>query len=266
MRHAGVVMTAVIFLFWGTMNTLLVFRERKKESLGQYRAHVAAFHKDALLRERWFSIFRKNVKIGYTGFKFEKVFAAEGIEIRSTVESKVKIELFGASQWVEIQGLLVADDAMKPVSLRLDATLETLPAMSLTGKREGDSFQLSIETGFLPPVRLSLPLQELQLGDAFGPSLPIAGLEVGETFEVPCFDPIALERALATVRVVARETRSTSGLSVDAFRIETTFRGVMSLSWVTEAGEVLLQELGPPFEGVRLIGDTPQNAKRINPK
>jgi len=264
LKHIGLFLTLIVFAFWGTMNSLVILREREIANLDKYRAGFRRFLGTDFLRERWMSIYRKNRKIGYTGYRFEKVFALEGVEVHSSLESEVKIEVLGSEQWVEIEGNMVADEELRPISLRLEVTVQDQPAATLVGRREEDRLALTLSAAGQKVALPSLSLEELYLGDALVPTLPVAGLRIGETFAVPCFDPVKLGRSVATVEVKAKETRDMDGLPVDAYCLETTFRDVTSKSWVTEAGELMVQELGPPFQDIVLRRSNREEAQRIN--
>jgi hypothetical protein len=245
------------------MNSLVYLRQLEVESLDQYRAGVTSFLGTNLFRERWLGIYKKNRKIGYSGATFEKVFAAEGIEMHSVLESKMDLELLGRAFRVELDGTLVLDANMKPTNLQVDALFEGTARLTLSGHREGEQFVLTVKQGAFPIFRLPLHLEELCLGNGLVPSLPVAGFRVGDVYRVPCFDPITLGRGIATVTVVSKKTREVDGLAADVFCLETSFQNVQSKSWVTGTGELLKQELGPPFEDVILRRETRESARRF---
>ncbi|MBI4603500.1 MAG: hypothetical protein HY721_16230 [Planctomycetes bacterium] len=262
MKHLGSILTAAVFAFWGAMNSLVFLRQLELEGLDRYRSGVTQFLGTGFLRERWMGIYRGGRKIGYTGYTFEKVFALEGIEVHSTLESRLEIEVFGVRQRVEIHGTLVADKELKPLSLQLDAKFQSQPAVTLAGRRGEGKLLVDVKVGSSAPFKMSLPLEELHLGDALVPSLPIAGLRAGDELRVPCFDPITLSRSVATVRVLRKEVIELDGMSVEAHYLETTFRGIVGKSWVNDASEVLIQRFGPPLGDVVLRKERRENAQR----
>ncbi len=265
MKHLGAVLTFAAFTLFAAMNTLVLLRERDIANLDKYRAGVTSFLGNELFRERWMSIHKrdgargKDRRIGYSGYTIEKTFALEGVEIVQTMESRVEIEPFGK---LDLAGTLVADKDMKPVSLRGTVSFANQPRLEITGERKQGKFLLSLKAGFIPFPATELPLEELHLGDMFVPTLPIAGFHVGDSFHVPCFDPITRTRDTAAVNVVSRQVLSVNGPPVDAYCLETAFRGLRSKSWVTEAGELLVQELGPPLEDVYLKRTTRAEIRR----
>jgi hypothetical protein len=248
------------------MNTLVVLRQRELASLDQFRSGFTQFLGSNFLREQWMSIYKENKKIGYVGYRFEKVFALERVEIHSTLESKVKIDLLGLERWIEVDGTLLADQEMHPISLRLDLGIEGQPLAALVGRREEGKLALSLRTGGKSLKIASVPLGELHLGNTLVPTIPMAGFKVGDSYKVSCFDPLTFRPEMIKVEVTSQEARDIDGLPVDAYCLESTFRGVKNKSWVTDAGELIRQELGPPFENIVLRQDDAIVAKRINTK
>lgn len=263
MRFAGIACAIGIFVFWASMNTLVVLKQREVRILNRYRKGVDSFLGTDLLRERWLGIYRKNRKIGYTGSTFEKVFAQEGAEINGRVESRMEMDVLGTRVPVELDGDFTLDAAMKPIHLRLDVSLAGAIPISLVGRRRGEKFRIAVKQGATDLVGVELPLEEFFLGDGLVPALPVSGFAVGERFGVPCFDPVTMSRSTAEVKVVARETQEIGGLQTDCYRLETQFRDMKSTSYVTGTGELLKQEFGPPLEDIVLRRETRENARRF---
>ncbi len=262
MKHAGTLLTVLVFAFWGTMNALVVIRERRVASLDQYRAGVTSFLGNTFFRERWMSVYRKGKYIGYTGGTMEKTLTADGMVIWQTLESRVEAEPIGA---VELSGTLVSDQELRPTTLNVNVRASAIEA-HISGKRSGNKFVVQIKNSLLPLPSIELPLEELFLGDALAPSLPVAGFKVGDKLDVPCFDPITFKREIAQAVIVSRAVKELDGVLVDSYQIETIFKGVKSSSWVNESGELLLQEFGPPLEDYVLRRTTHQNIERLEKK
>lgn len=244
------------------MNSLVALREMERKDLDKYRQGVSSFLGGELYRERWLGIYKKNKRVGYTGYVFEKVFAAEGVEFHSSVECRMEIDPFGQPQVMSLTGSLVLDEGMKPIHLRVDANLDRALSVLVTGKRREGMFALEAHAGALKLLDFSLPLEELHLGNGLVPSFPISGFKVGDVFEVPCFDPILMSRSLATVKVISKEERSIEGFRAEVYVLETAFRGMTSKAWMTGAGEMLRQEFGPPLGDLVLRRERKEILKR----
>ncbi|MGQ9590454.1 MAG: hypothetical protein ACUVYA_09205 [Planctomycetota bacterium] len=263
MKPAGTILTALIVFFWVAMNGLLVRRQLSIRRQDRYRLAVSEFLGSELRRERWLGIYRKGRKIGYSGWSFEKVLAAEGFEFLTTLESAIALDVLGRDVPLEIQGSMVLDADLRPKALRLDALVAKNVRVEVAGKAEGERFRLEVRQGQVVLASLSAPREELLLGDGLAPSLPVSGLRVGDSFSVPCFDPMTMSRSQAEVKVVRSEIREVEGLLTDVFELETRYRNMESRSWVTSAGELLRQEFGPPLEDVVLRREARETARRI---
>lgn len=264
MKPAGTVLTALVVCFWVAMNGLLVRRHLTVRRQDRYRLAVSEFLGSELRRERWLGIYRKGEKMGYSGWSFEKVLGTEGFEFLTTLESSIALDVLGREVPVEIEGRMVLDADLRPKALRLDALIAKDVRVEVTGKADGDRFSLEVRQGRLVLASLSAPREELLLGDGLAPSLPVSGLRVGDSFSVPCFDPVTMSRSQAEVKVVRSEIREVEGLLTDVFELETRYRNVESRSWVTSGGELLRQEFGPPLEGVVLRREARETARRFS--
>ena len=269
MKLVGSIAVLLIVAYWVTMNSLVIYRQREFAKQDRFRAGVTEFLGNELLRERWLEIYRKNVKIGYTGCTYEKVFAAEGVEIRCDLDSRLNLDIPGSKLSVKIEGSLVLDGEMKPRSLRLDVTLADKLPMTLLGEQRGDQFALKVRHADSTAPLLTLPREELILGDGLVPSLPVSGFRVGDRYRISCFDPVKLSRSPVEVQVLSKEVKEIDGLLTEVFRLETRFGddtsppGITSTSWMTASGELLRQEFGPPLQDIVLRRQTRANAKRF---
>jgi hypothetical protein len=244
------------------MNSLVALRQRERQDLDKYRQGVSSFLGGELYRERWLGIYKKNKRIGYTGYTFEKVFAAEGLEVHSNVECRMEIEPFGRRQVMSLTGNLILDEGMKPMHLRMDASLDGVLSVAVTGKRKEGNFAIEARAGALKLMEVALPLEELHLGNGLVPSLPISGFQVGDVYDVPCFDPILMSRSPATVRVVSKEETMIEGFRAEVFVLETEFHGRTARAWVTDTGELLRQQFGPPLDDIVLRRERKEVLKR----
>jgi hypothetical protein len=82
-----------------------------------------------------------------------------------------------------------------------------------------------------PSLALNLPRQ-----------LAAAGLAPGMKRTLSAFDPATLRNAPMQLSVEGREVIWAASKPVPAFRVKTTFQGLVSTSWVTDVGEVVREE------------------------
>jgi hypothetical protein len=265
LKPAGAIFTFLIFAFWAAMNSLVYLRQEKVRNLDQYRRGMTHYLGSELFRECWMGVHRKQRRIGHTGYVFNKVFTEEGgIEVHSTVEAKLDLVLLGRKLPFTLHGDMVADEALKPITLRLEASSGPLPLLTITGRREGEKFLLTAKQESLVLFQTPLDLESLHLGNGLVPILPISDFKVGDRFEVPCFDPLSMKRDLAIATVMTKEAKEHGGFQVDVYLIETRFREMTAKSWVTPGGELLRQEFGPPFADLVLRRESREDARRLS--
>ena len=167
MRLLGWLTTIVIVLFWGTMNTMLVVRQRELKELGKYRQGVQEFLGPERQRERWLGVYHNHKKIGYTGFQMEKVPLADkefDFEFWTTIESVFRFDLFGRGNNLKFKATLTQDNEMEPTHLHGELAIEKVAALQLIGTREDDGFRLTIKQGGLKLFSVRLPLDDFFLG------------------------------------------------------------------------------------------------------
>jgi hypothetical protein len=237
------VLTLAIVAFWLVMNGALLRREYEFRGLDAYRQGIVQFLGNDLRRERWLGVYRNGRKLGYTGCVFEKTFADAGIEHRLEIDSR--FDILGTGAMVSIEGTIISDFQMAP--LTLEATVRTGGAeFRFRGERSPNGFLIRGSAGGLELFSRELPLRELLLGDGIFPMLPVSGFEVGQSYDLPAFDPISQE--IAPARVEVRETAqlALNGLKLDCFVLETRFRGLSYRSWMTADGDTLRLEIPAP--------------------
>lgn len=260
MRLFNVLLTLAIVAFWIGMNTALIRREMQYRDLDLYRQGVTNFLGKEFYRERWMGIYRNSRKIGYTGFIFTKSIADDGVHHEMSLESAIAFDLFGKGNRISVKGRIICDIRMIPESLEADVALEQA-RIRLEGERRENSFVITGLTEGEKIFEFPYPLKELCLSDGLFPILPISGFQLGQTYEVPIFDPILQTTAQAVVEVKSMSPCVASGLKVDCFELETRYRNMTYTSWVTPDGETIRQEIPPPL-GVTLKRESRRAAIR----
>lgn len=258
-RFLNSILVLGIVSFWAFMNGSLVLREIDLRGQDDLRRGVSEFLGPELYRERWMGIYRNNRRIGHTGLIFEKVFTEEGDHHKTTVNAEFTVDLFGKGKRISVNGWITTDLSMLPLSLALTASFDK-QEFRLSGERENDGFTVQIEREGAQLFEIPLPLRELSLTNGLTVDLPVAGLKVGQRFELPVFNPIFFQNSDVAVVTVEEQTRRRlpSGLNVDCFRLITKYQGQSSTSWLTADGEVLRQEV--PHLGIVLRQETQRQA------
>jgi hypothetical protein len=270
LKYIETFFSLLIIAFWISMNALLISREAELEKVGQFKAGIQGYLAGANLRESWMTIRSKGKRIGYSGYTVEKLYIDGGNEYHIGIETvyrgRLPVPTILASflpdnRQFELNGLLVLDEDMRPLSLRMNLSLATFRRQTetarasflLVGRDRGDQFLVELfhEEDEAALLAVKLPSDKLTLSNGLAPTIPIAGLKQGRTYRVPVFDPLSslgFGSESATIEVLRKEARKIEGLFVDTWVVETRYGSKTISSWVTSGGEVLRQELGPPLD------------------
>ena len=270
MKYIETFFSLLIITFWISMNALLISREAELEKVGQFKGGIQGYLAGANLRESWMTIRSKGKRIGYSGYTVEKLYIDTGNEYHIGIETvyrgRLPVPTILASflpdnRQFELNGLLVLDEDMRPLSLRMNLSLATFRRQTetarvsflLVGRDRGDQFLVELfhEEDEAALLAVKLPSDKLTLSNGLAPTIPIAELKQGKTYRVPVFDPLSslgFGSESATVEVLRKEARKIEGVFVDTWVVETRYGSKTISSWVTSGGEVLRQELGPPLD------------------
>lgn len=235
-------MTACIVAFWVLMNGALFQRELEYQNLGRFQQGVVDYIGQEQARERWMGIYRDGKRIGHTGLRIEY----DGLQYDMAIDSRLTLDLFGKGKALEVAGNIVADTRMAPQFLSMRLQVDE-SAIDIHGaKRKGKFFITGSKDG-MKLFDIPVSIEHFLPTDGFFPTLPIAGLEVGQTYEVPMLDPIFQTASRGSVEVMERTIETIDGVRTDCLVLETRFRGMKYTSWVTPDGELLKQTIPPPF-------------------
>ena len=209
MKYIETFFSLLIIAFWISMNALLISREAELEKVGQFKRGIQGYLAGANLRESWMTIRSKGKRIGYSGYTVEKLYIDAGNEYHIGIETvyrgRLPVPTILASflpdnRQFELNGLLVLDEDMRPLSLRMNLSLATFRRQTetarvsflLVGRDRGDQFLVELfhEEDEAALLAVKLPSDKLTLSNGLAPTIPIAGLKQGKTYRVPVFDPL----------------------------------------------------------------------------
>ncbi len=272
MKYLWPVLSVLIFIFWATMNTVVVLRERQIAKQDRYQRHLNEFLDKNHRRERWMGIYQRSPdfrrKLGYTGMVIERLPGTRGIEYHTDIETVVDTDAFNTRvpllNWLlgegrlSIKARLIQDDELKPEFLSVELQLPKGGRLSLSGRRDGDVFRIQTQGG----QSVKIPVNKFVLGNGFVPTLPLAGLNEGDSFQVAAFDTVSMRPQNATVTVTDLRAEQIDGVFVDVYELETDLGGRKSSSLVTQDGTLLRVHLGAPFAGIELRRERRESARR----
>ena len=245
--NLGSAFKIALVLFWAVMVFLLIQRVDLAPEI------VLEPSEELSDSEAWMSVFFKGQKVGYT----EQSLARTEFGYDLVQNAYLKLNLMGTTQELRTMTSARLNEAMElmsfsffmsagPVRYQLSGVLDglTLDMISTTGGHTGNS-QLRLES----PPRLASGLM---------PYLARQGLEEGDRFQLPIFDPATLSMKKVTVAVEGLETLLMDGRETQAFRLRMDYRDTQTYTWIDPEGRTIKEE---GFFGLSLVRATEEEAK-----
>ncbi len=241
----------VVFAAWIVTMTILVHRSFIEASSANLATDLARYGQAA----QWRGVYYRNEKIGFT--VSQTVATDEGFELQE--DGRLQMSLLGAQNVVTLRTTARVDRGF--VLRSFDFALDSgTGGTKVHGEAAGRRLHLVISTAAgsraqdldlaEPPV-LSLNLAR-RLADA--------GLVEGRHYAWTIFDPATLSNAAIALHVGPRELVNVAGHRVPAFRVETSYAGLQTTSWITDTGEAVLEK--SPM-GLETIRETPAEARNL---
>ena len=219
----------------------------------------------------WRGIYYRGEKVGFSVSQLNP--AGDGFELQE--DARLQMSLLGATTAAAIRTSARLDAAFALQSFDFSLDPGTGP-VQVAGVVTGKHVSLTIKT------TSGTQREERDLDDVpvLGANLPrrlaALGLEPGAKHQVLIFDPATLRNEPATIEVGAREIvnvfapdiirvrgreyRSKTNRPIPAFRVNMTFAGITTSSWVTDTGEVVREE--SPL-GLLSVRESPDEARRL---
>src|SRR5438067_9357587 len=240
----------VILIAWGAAMALVINRSYLQASSGNLATDLARYGSSAV----WRGVYYRGEKIGFT--VSQTVPEGDGFQLME--DGRLQMALLGATTAATIRTSAHVDAsfALRAFEFSLDPGTG---AVEVTGKLDGLKLTLGVKTKggarteervLDEPPALSLNLSR---------RLANSGLVAGARHRWTIFDPATLRNAPVTVEVGRRElVRGAGAAPIPAFRVEMTFAGLRTTSWVTDTGEVVREESPLGLITVRESAETAQ--------
>ncbi len=195
---------------------------------------------------QWRGVYYRNEKIGFT--VSQTVPTEDGFELQE--DGRLQMSLLGAQNVVTLRttARVDRDFALRTFDFSLDPGTG---GTKVHGEVSGRRLRLVISTA------AGSRAQELELAEPpvlalnLARRLADAGLAPGAHHNWTIFDPATLSNTPIALDVGNRELVAVSGRRVPAFRVETTYAGLRTTSWITDTGEVVLEKSPLGLETVR---------------
>lgn len=226
-------LTLAVLTAWLVQMGLLVQRSLLEAAPIALAADLSSYGTAA----HWKGIYYRGEKVGFS--VGQTLPRDDGYELQE--DGQLQLNLMGATTAARLRTRAEVDREFQLRSFRFSLDPGTGP-IEVEGRVDGTTLHYSV-TSPSGSREHTLPLEEPpQLSLNLPRKLAAAGLEEGRRHTVSVFDPATLRNAPMQVVIGARELVRRAGRPIPAFRVETTFSGVTSTSWVTETGEVVREE------------------------
>jgi transglutaminase-like putative cysteine protease len=264
-RGVARVMSAALVLAW--LATMAMVVGRAYTQTANLAADLAQYGTSA----EWRGVYYRGEKIGFT--VSQTLPTPDGFDVRE--DGRLQMSLLGSTSAAAIQTRAQVDRnfALRSFEFSLDPGTG---AVRISGRVKGSHVSLVIQTV------AGIQTEERDLGEppVLSVNLPRRlaneGLKAGTRKQWMLFDPATLRQepvvldvqkrevvnvyAPATVRVGRRQVVTTTRRPVPAFRVEMTFAGLRTTSWITDTGEVVREE---SQLGLMSVRESPEVARRM---
>ncbi|MBL7174654.1 MAG: lasso peptide biosynthesis protein [Desulfobacteraceae bacterium] len=243
----------IVVIFWLVMIGLLVNKVHIKgnREVGNFVPSVETI--DSPQRE-WKEIYLKGKKVGYT-VSLLKPFQ-EGYFVQE--EIFLKLNLMGLASGVHTLTQSRLDDKFLLESFYFKMTSGVV-SFHISGKMEGDHILIETGKGKNRKSRKIKLTRPPMIGAGMGYFFKSRKMRVGETFQLPIFDPSTMAQREAVVKVVAKEQIKINRRTFDVFRLETELWGRSMTFWLDDNGTTLKEE---GFMGLTIVKSSAANAPR----
>ena len=187
---------------------------------------------------QWRGVYYRGEKIGFTVSQVQPT--VDGFELHE--DGRLQFTLLGAHTFAILKTTASVDRsfALKTFDFSLDPG--TGP-MTIKGRLDGLRMTMVIgsKAGSRTETRQLQEAPALML--SVGRRLAAEGLVAGTTRQWAVFDPATMKNAPVNIAIGAREV-VTAGTRrpIPAFKVDMTFSGLTTTSWVTDTGEIVREE------------------------
>jgi transglutaminase-like putative cysteine protease len=232
-RPVSRALSVLVLLGWVLQMGILVRRSYLEASTLNLATDLSRYGRTAV----WRGIYYRGTKIGFS--VSQTVAKDEGYEIQE--DGRLQMGLLGTTSTAKVVTRLQLDDAfaLQTFSFALDPGTGPL---EVSGRLAGKRLDLVIRTASGTRNQSIELEQPPMLAQNLPRRLAQSGLEPGKVVEVLVFDPATLANRPMQLRIGNRELVRSADRPTPAFRVDMTFAGIASTSWITDTGEVIREE------------------------
>ncbi|PYR43978.1 MAG: hypothetical protein DMF93_01605 [Acidobacteria bacterium] len=242
----------LILVAWVAVMALLLRRSYLEASSASLATDLARYGSAAV----WRGIYYRGEKIGFT--VSQTLPEGDGFELQE--DGRLQMALLGATTAATIRTDAHVDRAfaLRAFEFSLDPGTGKV---EVRGRIDGRRLSLEVRTASGARAEERLLDEPPALSQNLSRRLADGGLATGARHQWTMFDPATLRNSPVVVDVGRRELVRGAGVApIPAFRVEMTFAGLRTTSWVTDTGEVVREE--SPL-GLITIRESPQSARTM---
>ena len=187
---------------------------------------------------QWRGVYYRGEKIGFTVSQVQPTDG--GFELRE--DGHLQFTLLGAHTFAILKTTAHVDRSFTLQDFSFSLDPGTGP-MTIKGRLDGLRMTLEIgsASGTRSETRQLLEPPALML--SVGRRLATEGLVAGTTRQWAVFDPATMKNAPVNIAIGAREVVSVgTRRPIPAFKVDMTFSGITTTSWITDTGEIVREE------------------------
>ena len=225
----------LVVLAWAVCMAVLVHRSYFVASAANLATDLARYGSAA----QWRGVYYRGEKIGFT--VGQTVPTDDGFELQE--DGRLEMTLLGATSPAAIRTTARVDRIVRAQVLRLLARSGHRRRSRVSGTVEGaDPEAVDYERRAHAHREVRTLSEPPALMLSLARHLASVGLREGARHEWTMFDPATMRNAPVRVEVGRRELVRVNDRPLPAFRVELSFSGLQTTSWVTDTGEVVREE------------------------
>lgn len=250
-------LSLLVLAAWVGSMAMLVNRTYLQASPGTLATDLARYGPTAT----WRGIYYRGEKVGFS--VSQTIRTGDGFEIQE--DGRLQMTLLGATSAATMRTTARVDTsfALKSFEFSLDPGTGPIDVRGTVdpaapGKPHGVTVAIT-SGGATRTDHLTLP-EAPSMSLNLSRVLANGGLVPGARHRMTMFDPATLSNAPIDIVIGRREVVRVDDTNVPAFRVDMTFQGMQTTSWVTDTGDVVRED--SPL-GMMTVRESPERARSV---